>query len=80
MLNPHAFGHPGAGGSLGFADPDAKVDLGYTMNQMGTDPRLDPGGYSTRYTPRCKGTFAVTGSFDAARSVNDFAALHYPFS
>lgn len=40
--NPHAFGHPGAGGSLGFADPDAKVGFGYTMNQMGTDPLLDP--------------------------------------
>lgn len=33
--NPHTFGHPGAGGSLGFADPDAKVGFGYVMNQMG---------------------------------------------
>jgi CubicO group peptidase (beta-lactamase class C family) len=40
--NPRAFGHPGAGGSLGFADPDAKVGFGYVMNQMGTDPLLDP--------------------------------------
>ena len=40
--NPHTFGHPGAGGSLGFADPEAKVGFGYTMNQMGTDPLLDP--------------------------------------
>lgn len=32
--NPHSFGHPGAGGSLGFADPDAKIGFGYTMNQM----------------------------------------------
>jgi CubicO group peptidase (beta-lactamase class C family) len=40
--NPHTFGHPGAGGSLGFADPDAKVSFGYTMNQMGTNPLLDP--------------------------------------
>jgi CubicO group peptidase (beta-lactamase class C family) len=40
--NPHTFGHPGAGGSLGFADPTAKVGFGYTMNQMGTDPLLDP--------------------------------------
>src|SRR5580704_3994496 len=40
--NPHTFGHPGAGGSLGFADPDAKVSFGYTMNQMGIDPLLDP--------------------------------------
>jgi len=29
-----AFGHSGAGGSIGFADPDANVAVGYTMNQM----------------------------------------------
>jgi CubicO group peptidase (beta-lactamase class C family) len=28
------FGHPGAGGSTGLADPDAKVGFGYVMNQM----------------------------------------------
>jgi CubicO group peptidase (beta-lactamase class C family) len=39
--NPHTFGHPGAGGSIGFADPDAKVGFGYVMNQMGPDPILD---------------------------------------
>lgn len=33
-LGPSAFGHPGAGGSLGFADPDAGVSFGYVMNQM----------------------------------------------
>jgi CubicO group peptidase (beta-lactamase class C family) len=32
--NPRTFGHPGAGGSVGFADPDAKVGFGYVMNQM----------------------------------------------
>ena len=29
-----AFGHPGAGGSIGMADPDAGVGFGYTLNKM----------------------------------------------
>ena len=29
-----SFGHSGMGGSLGFADPEAKIGFGYTMNQM----------------------------------------------
>lgn len=33
--NPGAFGHFGAGGSLGFADPAAEIAFGYVMNQMG---------------------------------------------
>jgi CubicO group peptidase (beta-lactamase class C family) len=32
--NARAFGHPGAGGSIGMADPDARVGFGYTMNKM----------------------------------------------
>jgi CubicO group peptidase (beta-lactamase class C family) len=38
-----AFGCPGAGGSIGFADPEARVGFGYVMNQiqpgMPPDPR-----------------------------------------
>ena len=34
--NPGAFGHFGAGGSLGFCDPEAGVAFGYVMNAMGT--------------------------------------------
>ncbi len=39
--NPRTFGHPGAGGSIGFADPDAQVGFGYVMNQMGSDALID---------------------------------------
>jgi CubicO group peptidase (beta-lactamase class C family) len=31
---PGSFGHAGAGGSLGWADPDAGFAFGYVMNRM----------------------------------------------
>jgi CubicO group peptidase (beta-lactamase class C family) len=34
LLGPTSFGHAGAGGSLGFADPESGVAFGYVMNQM----------------------------------------------
>jgi CubicO group peptidase (beta-lactamase class C family) len=40
--NPRSFGHPGAGGSLGYADPDAKIGFGYVMNKMGPYIVVDP--------------------------------------
>ena len=33
--HPNAFGHPGAGGSIGMACPDTGVGFGFTMNKMG---------------------------------------------
>ena len=32
--SPLAFGHSGAGGSIGFADPHRRLGVGYAMNQM----------------------------------------------
>lgn len=36
-----AFGHLGAGGSHGFADPELGLSFGYTMNKMGTSTPSD---------------------------------------
>jgi CubicO group peptidase (beta-lactamase class C family) len=40
--SPSSFGSPGAGGSLGFADPAAGVAYAYVTNQMGTSLTGDP--------------------------------------
>ncbi len=44
--NPGAFGHPGAGGSIGFADPEARVGFGYVMNQMQAGLLGGSGGFA----------------------------------
>lgn len=35
VLGADAFGHVGMGGSIGFADPECGLSLGYSMNKMG---------------------------------------------
>ena len=35
IISEAAFGHVGMGGSIGFADPQAKMSFGYNMNRMG---------------------------------------------
>lgn len=44
LLGAGSFGHPGAGGSLGFADPESEIGFGYVMNQMrsGVEPDARP--------------------------------------
>jgi CubicO group peptidase (beta-lactamase class C family) len=37
-----SFGSPGAGGSMGFADPEAGIGYGYVTSQMGTSLTGDP--------------------------------------
>ncbi|WP_416898559.1 MAG: serine hydrolase domain-containing protein [Minwuia sp.] len=44
IMGAEAFGHVGAGGSLGFADPANRISFGYTMNRMGDGLLLNDRG------------------------------------
>jgi CubicO group peptidase (beta-lactamase class C family) len=39
---PRSFGHAGAGGSVGFADPENAIGFGYVVNRMMTNLSGDP--------------------------------------
>ena len=41
---PDSFGHSGAGGSIGFADPKHRIGVGYAMNQMQPNSQGDTRG------------------------------------
>jgi CubicO group peptidase (beta-lactamase class C family) len=41
---PRAFGHPGAGGSLAFVDPEPGISFAYVTNRMRFDATGDPRG------------------------------------
>jgi len=41
-LGARAFGHPGAGGSVGFADPEYDVAFGFVTNTLGPYILMDP--------------------------------------
>jgi CubicO group peptidase (beta-lactamase class C family) len=40
--HPSAYGAPGAGGAMGYADPEARIGYGYVTNRMGTSLSGDP--------------------------------------
>lgn len=44
--NANAFGHPGAGGSIGMADPDTGVGFGFVMNKMSMGLVGGPTGFA----------------------------------
>jgi CubicO group peptidase (beta-lactamase class C family) len=46
ILSESAFGHAGMGGSLGFADPAARLAFGYAMNKQGRGVLLNERGQS----------------------------------
>ncbi len=51
---PTAFGHPGMGGSLGFADPAKRLAMGYVMNRMII-------GLDARSNDLCRAIYACLG-------------------
>lgn len=46
ILSEEAFGHSGLGGSIGFADPRARMSFGYAMNKHGAGVGLNDRGQS----------------------------------
>ncbi|MGW7002002.1 serine hydrolase domain-containing protein [Streptomyces sp. NPDC054933] len=42
LLAPGSFGHPGRGGSLGFADPESGIGFGYVTNGLQKSVTADP--------------------------------------
>ena len=61
MIGRRAFGHTGAGGSCGFADPEPGLSFGYTMNRMD-----ETGDFNVRGQSLVNATYRVLGYADCA--------------
>lgn len=64
--SPQAFGAPGAGGSMGFADPATRVGYAYVTSQMGTSVTGDPREVALREAVRAAVTRRLAAARDAA--------------
>jgi CubicO group peptidase (beta-lactamase class C family) len=64
ILSDAAFGHVGAGGSIGFADPAHNVSFGYVMTKMGSGILLNDRGQSL-----VDATYRALGCTDNASGV-----------
>ncbi|MFE9022311.1 serine hydrolase domain-containing protein [Streptomyces sp. NPDC007808] len=57
LLGPGSFGHPGRGGALGFADPEAGIAFGYVTNGFRKTVTADPRAQGlVRAVRACLGT------------------------
>jgi hypothetical protein len=62
MLGPASFGHPGSGGSLGAADPKARVGFGYVSN-LWAATLIDPRAIElTSAVAKCLGQAEIVAS------------------
>jgi CubicO group peptidase (beta-lactamase class C family) len=66
---PGSFGAPGAGGSMGFADPQAKIGYGYVPNRMGTTLSGDPRDVALR-----NALYAIVGRLEESHRRVDRSA------
>src|SRR5215204_4039754 len=68
--SPGSFGAPGAGGSIGFADPAAQIGYAYVTNRIGTTLGGDP-----RDTALREALYKSTPVTDLSSAANKFANL-----
>lgn len=66
IIGPRAFGHVGAGGSVGFYDPDAQLAFAYTVNRMG------PG-----FLVNERGQALIDAAYDCAGKPQQAASIGY---